>query len=272
MIRLQKYLSDSGVGSRREAENLIATKRIQVNGREAFLGQSVDPENDRVTLDGETVRPPRNRIYIAMNKPRGVICTASDPQGRRTVYHLLPDLPAQVHTVGRLDLMSEGLLILTNDGDLTRELTRSATGIERVYEVKIQGGVPDWALTRLEKGVKLDDGHARASRCVRLRHARTNEWLEVVITEGRYREVRRMFQALGMNVLKLKRVRFGSLSLGRLPIGAVRTLSSKEIEALRENRQKVYKIPKCTLPTSSRPTQAPVDRSTSRQRRSRMKP
>jgi len=256
MIRLQRYLAESGRLSRHEAEQRIAEGRVTVNGTVATPGTMVDPDKDRIKLDMETVRPTRHHLVLMMHKPRGVVCTEKDPEGRRNVNSLLPDLPVHVHSVGRLDLMSEGLLLFTNDGDLTRMLTRAASGIERVYEVKIQGGVPAWALERLERGVNLEDGRARAASCRRLRLARTNEWLEVTMTEGRYREVRRMFQTLGMNVLKLKRVRFGAVRLGKLPVGAVRALTPDEITALTENRppkpERPAKPPKAAKPGKPR--------------------
>jgi 23S rRNA pseudouridine2605 synthase len=236
MIRLQKFLSDAGVASRRESEARIAEGRVTVNGKPAFVGQNVDPEHDRVALDGETVRPTRKRVYLVMHKPRGTMSTADDPKGRPTVYGLLPPLDVKVHSAGRLDFQTEGLLIFSNDGDFTRKLTHPSGGVERVYEVKVQGRLPDWVPARLLAGVTLDDGRARVARIDRLRMAQTNEWLEVVLTEGRYREVRRMFQAVGCNVLKLKRVRFGAVSLGKLPIGATRMLTEAEVEALREGR------------------------------------
>lgn len=236
MIRLQKFLSDAGVASRRESEARIAEGRVTVNGKPAFVGQNVDPERDRVALDGETVRPARKRVYLVMHKPRGTMSTADDPKGRPTVYDLLPPLDVKVHSAGRLDFQTEGLLIFSNDGDFTRKLTHPSGGVERVYEVKVQGRLPDWVPARLLAGVTLDDGRARVARLERLRMAQTNEWLEVVLTEGRYREVRRMFQAVGCNVLKLKRVRFGAVSLGKLPIGATRVLTEAEVEALREGR------------------------------------
>jgi 23S rRNA pseudouridine2605 synthase len=262
MIRLQRYLVEGGQLSRREAEERIAQGRVTVNGTVATPGTLVDPDVDRVKLDMETVRPTRHHIVLMMHKPTGVVCSEKDPEGRKNVNSLLPELPVRVHTVGRLDIMSEGLLLFTNDGDLTRQLTRSASGFERVYEVKIQGGVPDWALERIERGVNLDDGRAQAASCKRLRMARTNEWLEIVMTEGRYREVRRMFQSLGMNVLKLKRVRFGPIRLGKLPTGASRILTPDEVTALTENRApKPQKAPKAQRPargTRSSRAEAPV--------------
>ncbi len=248
MVRLQKFLADAGVASRREAETRITEGRVMVNGRPAFVGQSVDPDHDRVSLDGETVRPSRKRVYLLMHKPRGTMSTTSDPKGRPTVYKLLPPLDVKVHSAGRLDFQTEGLLIFSNDGDFTRRLTHPSSGVERVYEAKIQGKLPDWVPGRLTAGVTLDDGRARAARVESLRMARTNEWVEIVLTEGRYREVRRMFQAVGCNVLKLKRVRFGSVSLDRLPIGATRELTEGEVEALREGRNP---------PLRRRPPEAP---------------
>lgn len=235
MIRLQKYLADSGVASRRQAEAFITEGRVRVNNKAAFLGQSVDPDTDRVTFDGDVVRPARVRLYLAMNKPRETLSSSSDARGRRTVFQLLPELPVRMHTIGRLDFQSEGLLLFTNDGDMTRGLTRPGSLVQRVYEVKIQGKVPDWAILRVTKGVRLDDGMAKAAVCERLRVARTNEWLTVILTEGRYREVRRMFSTLGFNVLKLKRVRFGPINLGKLPLGAVRELSKAEVDAMRDS-------------------------------------
>ena len=232
-LRLQRFMAESGVASRRKAEELIAQGRVEVNGRVAVLGQTVDPERDRVVVDGEGIRRARTHLYLLMNKPKCVICTADDPQGRPTAFSLLPPLPGRVHAVGRLDFNSEGLLLFTNDGDLTRVLTRPSGGVERVYEVKIQGEVPVWAVGKLTRGVVLQDGPARAARCERLRETRSNIWLSLTLTEGRYREVRRMCQAVGLNVLKLRRVRFGPIRLGRLAPGRSRPLTATEVEALR---------------------------------------
>jgi 23S rRNA pseudouridine2605 synthase len=243
MIRLQKFLADSGIASRRQAENLIEEGRVMVNGKLAFLGQAIDPSTDKVTFDGEVVRPVKKRIYLMMNKPKETICTASDPKGRPTVYRLLPPLDVRVHSAGRLDFQTEGLLIFSNDGDFTKRLTHPSSGLERVYEVKIQGLLPEWVPNRLLKGVTLDDGRAKVARISRLRMAQTNEWVEVVLTEGRYREVRRIFAAVGCNVLKLKRVRFGTVSLGRLPIGATRLLTDEEVQSLMEGQNLAPKRP-----------------------------
>lgn len=231
--RLQRFLAEAGVASRRKAERIIAEGRVDVNGCVATLGQSVDPEKDRVMVDGVGIRRSRTKVFVAMNKPRGVLCTADDPQGRPTVYGLLPSLPAPVHSVGRLDFNSEGLLLFTSDGDLTRALTRPRSGVLRIYEVKIQGKVPDWAVKKLLRGVKLGNRPARFKECRHLRATETNNWLEVVLDEGRNREIRRMFDEVGLNVLKLKRVAFGPIQLGRLKTAAIRTLTEDEVQALR---------------------------------------
>jgi len=235
-IRLQRYLADAMGTSRRRAEELVAQGRVAVDGAPAGLGDSVDPEAQRVTVDGERVTARKDRVYLVLHKPRETICSERDPQGRRSVFQLLPPLPVRVHAVGRLDFLTEGLLIFTNDGQLTRELTRRALGIPRVYEVKVQGGVPTWALERLVRGVRLEDGMARAREATPLVRpkVRTNAWVRVVMDEGRYREVRRMFQAMGFQVLKLKRVQFGPIRLGSLPLGAFRHLKEPEVHSLFE--------------------------------------
>lgn len=232
-MRLQRFLAEAGVASRRHAERIIAEGRVDVNGCVATVGQSVDPEKDRVMVDGVGIRRSRVKVYLAMNKPRGVLCTAADPEGRPTVYGLLPKLPAPVHSMGRLDFNSEGLLLFTNDGDMTRTLTHPSTGLLRVYHVKIQGKVPDWAVKKLLRGVMLGRKPARFKACRRVRDTETNSWLEVSLTEGRNREIRKMFEAVGMNVLKLKRVTFGPVRLGRMNNGAVRELTKEEVQALK---------------------------------------
>jgi len=233
-IRLQRFLAD-GLGiSRRRAEELVDQGRVTVNGAPATPGRQVDPAVDRVQVDGERVRRPEQRLYLVLHKPRETICSERDPEGRRSVFDLLPPLPVRVHAVGRLDFQSEGLLLFTNDGRLTRELTRRSRGVERVYEVKVQGGLPPWALERLVRGVRLEDGMARAREAIPLvrPRVRSNVWVRVVLDEGRYREVRRMFQTMGFNVLKLKRVQFGPIRLGSLPVGAFRHLREAEVEML----------------------------------------
>lgn len=244
-IRLQRFLAEAGVASRRKAEELIKQGRVEINGAVAGLGATVDPERDHVFVDGERVRLRRLKVYIMLYKPKGFLCATRDPKGRPTVYSLLPKLAVRVHSVGRLDFQSEGLLLFTNDGELTRALTHPSFRVERVYNVKVQGLVSNTDISRLCKGVRLPDGLARFEACrilrvskprphkgIRKRPKGKNTWLEVTLTEGRYREIRRMFEGLGYNVLKLRRIRFGPLHIGKMKPKQWRFLTDREIEAL----------------------------------------
>ena len=232
VMRLQRFMAMCGVASRRGCEELIREGRVIVNGKTAQIGQTVDPARDRIIFDSTRLGLPKAFLYLMMNKPKGLLCTAKDPEGRPTVYSLLPPLPAPLHSVGRLDFNSEGLLLFTNDGELTAALTHPSRGIERVYEVKIQGDLFDSVLSRINKGIRLEDGPVKLD-CKFIRRAQTNTWWRVTLAEGRYREVRRIFSAIGVNVLKLKRVSFGPIVLGSLKPGATRELSALEIEALK---------------------------------------
>jgi len=213
---------------------LIAEARVEVNGSVAEIGMRVDPDRDRVMVDGVGIRRSKERIYLAMNKPRGVLCSADDPEGRPTVYELLPKLPSRVHSMGRLDFNSEGLLLFTNDGDLTFQTTHPSKGVPREYHVKVQGRIPGKSMVRLRRGIRIGKRPAKFTKCRCLKDTRTNTWLEVTLAEGRNREVRRMFEAVGLNVLKLKRVKFGPIKLGRLKVGGTRPLTDAEVKALRD--------------------------------------
>jgi 23S rRNA pseudouridine2605 synthase len=233
MIRLQKFLSRAGLASRRGGETLIRDGRVRVNGELATEpGVRVDPETDTVELDGRKVElgPP---VWIALHKPRGYVSTRRDPQGRPTLYDLLPDECVGLFHVGRLDVESEGLVLLTNQGDLANRLLHPRYEIDREYRVEVEGRVSAAAVRRLLNGVTLDDGPARARAVKRLRAARSgHSQLAVVLREGRKREVRRMFEAIGHPVQRLLRVRFGPVSLGRLPPGRWRALSRDETGAI----------------------------------------
>ncbi|HVW33786.1 MAG TPA: pseudouridine synthase [Acidimicrobiia bacterium] len=229
--RLQKVLARAGLGSRRACEELIAGGRVEVNGAVAELGQRVDPERDRVTVDGVTLPVRPGLVYYLLNKPAKVVTTASDPQGRPTVLQLVPAEP-RVFPVGRLDWETEGLLLLTNDGELAHGLTHPSRGVPKTYLAEV-GGVPGRAaLRRLREGVELDDGPTAPAR-VRLAQATaTGAALEIVIHEGRNRQVRRMCEAVGHPVRRLVRTRFGPLHDQRLAPGDWRPLSPPEIRAL----------------------------------------
>jgi 23S rRNA pseudouridine2605 synthase len=225
--RLQKVLARGGVGSRRACEELIAAGRVAVNGEVASLGRRVDVASDRVTVDG-TVLPVRpDLVYYLVNKPAGVVSTASDPQGRPTVVGLVPASP-RVFPVGRLDADSEGLIICTNDGDLTLALTHPRFGVGKEYLVEVEGVPSPRAVSRLRRGVDLDDGPTAPARVSRFgRHG-----LRLVIHEGRNRQVRRMCAAVGHPVRRLVRVRIGPVADRSLPPGSWRPLTGDEVKAL----------------------------------------
>lgn len=229
--RLQRALARAGFGSRRSCEELISAGRVKVNGNLATLGDKVDPTRDVVVLNGATVNLDPSVRYLALHKPVGVVTTMRDPQGRRDIREFVPEEP-RVFPVGRLDLDSEGLLLLTNDGDLAEALTHPRYGVEKEYLVEVEGRPTPKHLGALRRGVDLDDGPARAKsvRIVDARGARGQ--LALVMTEGRKREVRRLLEAVGLPVRRLVRVRIGPINLGRLPAGAVRDLTADEVLSL----------------------------------------
>jgi 23S rRNA pseudouridine2605 synthase len=235
--RLHKVLAHAGVASRRAAERMIRDHRVRVNGTLVVeLGTQVDPARDRIEVDGRPLaRGETAHQYIALNKPLGVVSTAHDPEGRPSVVELVHS-QRRLYPVGRLDIDSEGLVLLTDDGELTFRLTHARFGIEKEYHLLVSraGGSVDQSLVdRLRSGVTLDDGPARATRADLLRVTSQGGLLRVVLVEGRQRQVRRMLGALGCSVERLQRVRIGTLQLGELEVGQHRSLRPREIEALR---------------------------------------
>lgn len=231
-VRIQKYLSRAGVASRREAERLVLQGRIRVNGEVILtLGSKVRPGNDKVEFDGKVVGGVSTR-WILFHKPPGVVTTRTDPQGRPTVYDGLPEEMGALRYVGRLDQPTEGLLLLTNEGDLLHKLTHPSFEVEREYQAWVKGAVKPDTLRRLQDGVRLEDGPARATRARILRPVKGGTHLALVLQEGRKREVRRLLEAVGHPVTRLLRVRFGPVRLGQLPAGQWRELTSQEIRAL----------------------------------------
>jgi len=217
-VRLQKALASAGLGSRREIEGWIRGGRVRVNGKPAKLGDRIVP-SDRVRVDGKVVkRQPARKSdlrVIAYNKPEGELVTRHDPEGRRTVFSRLPRLKAgRWIAIGRLDINTSGLLLLTNDGELANRLMHPSHEVEREYAVRILGEVPDEALVRLTTGVELEDGPARFEEIVESGGGGANRWFHVLLREGRNREVRRLWEAAGCRVSRLKRVRFGNVILG----------------------------------------------------------
>lgn len=230
MIRLQKVLADRGVASRRHAEDLIASGRVRVEGEVvATLGTRVPPDA-RIEVDGVATRAATAR-YIALNKPEGVVSTARDDRGRRTVVDLV-GAPERLYPVGRLDADSEGLLLLTNDGEWAERVLHPRYGHEREYEVTVTGELTAQVTTQLRRGVRLEEGLARAERIDVLSRSRTASRLRVVLRTGWKRQVRRMCAAVDLRVTRLVRVRMGGLALGRLRPGEWRELTPKEIADL----------------------------------------
>jgi 23S rRNA pseudouridine2605 synthase len=227
--RLQKVLATRGWGSRRVCEDLIAAGRVSVNGEVAVLGRRVDPEADRVEVDGVPIGVKAGLVYYLLNKPEGVVTTAKDPQGRRTVVDLVPDEP-RVYPVGRLDAATEGLLLLTNDGDLANRIAHPSHGVEKEYLAEVEGHVSAGAVRQLREGIELEDGLTAPAKV-----SQPNPGLlRITIHEGRNRQVRRMCEAVGHPVLRLIRVRIGPLSDRQLRPGQWRELTSDEVKALVE--------------------------------------
>ncbi len=232
--RLQKVLAEAGVASRRAAEGLIREGRVSVNGQVVTeLGVKVDPERDEVAVDGRTLRRPTERVYVMLNKPAGVLSTARDPQGRPTVLHLVAGVGARLFPVGRLDADTEGLLLLTDDGELAHRLLHPRFHVPKTYLAEVRGSLPQAALARLATGVELEDGRTAPAEVRLVRRGAERSVVELTLREGRKRQVKRMLAAVGHPVLTLRRVSFGPLTLGRLPVGSWRRLTRREVEALR---------------------------------------
>jgi len=226
VMRIQRALARAGVASRRHAEQLVAEGRVQINGDVAVTGQSVDPERDLITVDGKPVERPAGYHWIVVNKPPGVLTTRSDPGGRRTVFDLVPPRPGLTY-VGRLDYMTEGVLLLTTDGEAAHKLTHPSNEVERTYVATVRGDGPA-AVRAGRDGVELDDGWVKPLEITAHNLSRGLWELELTIAEGRTREIRRFCAALDLAVERLVRTRFGPVALGQLPSGATRQLSGRE--------------------------------------------
>jgi 23S rRNA pseudouridine2605 synthase len=231
-VRLQKFLADAGVASRRAGEKLIVEGRVTVNGQIVrVLGSKVDPDHDQIVVDGQKVKT-RKKIYIALHKPADYICTRSDPEERRTVMELLPKEWANVFPVGRLDRDSEGLLFLTNDGDFCLRLTHPRYGVRKTYLAVVEGRMESAMLGRLTAGVR-DRGELLKAESVRLIDSNnSHSQVELVMREGKNREIRRLFEVLELPVVRLVRMRIGPIRLGELPVGRWRALTESEIKSL----------------------------------------
>ena len=232
-MRINKFLADKGVASRRHADEMIAAGRVTINGRMATLGENVE-EDDEILIDGQALAVgEKKEEYYIMNKPKGVLCTVSDDRGRKTVIDLLPEGVGRVFPVGRLDYETEGLLILTNDGDLAFRLTHPKTEIPKTYMARIEGTLTEKDLNPIRSGVELDGVLTKKCKAHIVETNKAYTKVHITITEGRNRQVRRMFEAIGKNVEFLKRISLGQLKLTGLDRGQCRALKEDEIAYLK---------------------------------------
>ena len=245
--RLQRVMASAGVASRRECEIIIQEGRVEVDGQIiAKLGHRVDPSKQEIYVDAQKLRIEQLQ-YFMLNKPPGIVSTANDPSGRPRVIDLI-ETNNRVYNVGRLDQSSEGLILVTNDGDLANRLTHPRYGVEKKYHVQVDGQPKPGDLRQLKEGIYISEGRVRASNIRFLKKAGTNSWLEIILDEGRNREIRRMLAAIGHKVRVLKRVSIGPLKLGELPKGAHRQLTPQELRALKRATETTVKKKKKKRP------------------------
>ncbi|HXX74103.1 MAG TPA: pseudouridine synthase [Nitrospiraceae bacterium] len=234
-VRLQKLIAGTGIASRRKAETLIAAGRVTVNGKVVTeLGTKVDPARDHVKVDGKHLSSAQPYVYLMLNKPKHVMSTLDDPGGRPTVKDYLRGVSVRVFPVGRLDFDSEGLMLLTNHGDLAQALLHPRYHVPKTYLIKVRGVLTDDEIRSLERGVQLDDGMTSPAHVKKVKKVEQNSWLELTIREGRKHQVKRMLDTVGHPVLRLIRVKMGPLVLGNLEPGEFRFLEDREANALRE--------------------------------------
>jgi 23S rRNA pseudouridine2605 synthase len=232
MVRLQKFLAEAGVASRRASEQFIVEGRVTVNGETVReLGTKIDPVCDKVAVDGRPLKPKR-KLYVALNKPPGYICTRRDPESRKIISELLPTEWSNLVPVGRLDCASEGLIFLSNDGDFCLKLTHPRYGVRKKYRVTIEGRVDHEIVDKLVKGLMHEGEMLKAERVRILATNNSSSLMEIELAEGKNRELRRMFEVLGRGVIKLQRVQIGKIKLGELRVGRWRTLTESEIKSL----------------------------------------
>lgn len=239
--RIQKIIAAAGIASRRHAEELITAGEVTVNGQVVTeLGTKADPETEHIKVRGKLINPllqRREKVYVLLNKPRGYLSSVSDPEGRPTVLELLPPSLGRLYPVGRLDFNTEGLLLLTNDGDFTNFITAARNKVEKVYEAKVKGVPTESAIERLRRGVTLEDGTRTApAKIRRLGETETNAWFEILLHEGKNQQIRRMFDLIGHSVVKLRRSRIGPLRDDSLKPKKWRKLTAEEVKLLMQKR------------------------------------
>jgi 23S rRNA pseudouridine2605 synthase len=247
--RLQKLIAQAGIASRRHAEELIKAGLVQVNGKVVTeLGSKADPDNDQIKVKGRLITrllQQQEKIYVLLNKPKGYLSSMADPEGRPLVTQLIPSSLGRLHPVGRLDFNTEGLLLLTNDGELTNLITSAKNRIPKVYQVKVKGVPAERAIARLRRGIEIGDGERSAPADVRpIRATDANAWFEVILHEGRNQQIRRMFDAIGHSVTKLRRTRIGPLDDRVLGPGDWRRLSPDEIKRFKKPARPTNRRPK----------------------------
>ncbi len=248
MERLQKLIAAAGIASRRHAEEMIAAGEVTVNGKLVTEpGTKADPQRDHIKVRGRLINPlleSREKFYVLLNKPRGYLTSLADPEGRPLVSELVPHTLGRLHPVGRLDFNTEGLLILTNDGDFTNYITSARNRVAKVYEVKVKGLPPEEAIGRLRRGITLEDGVRTApAEIKKVEESETNSWFEVVLHEGRNQQIRRMFDAIGHSVTKLRRVKIGFLKDERLAPKQWRLLTPAEVARFMSGDKRKRKPP-----------------------------
>lgn len=234
LIRLNKYLADHGIASRRKADEMIDEGRVTVNGRKVFeLGIKINPKKDQVKVGGKIVGAKPQSVYFVFNKPKSVVTSTTDPQGRPTVLDFFKRIRKRIFPVGRLDWDTEGLLLMTNDGDFSNEVANPKSKIPKTYHAKLDGLITQAKMEKLRRGVSIVGGRVNATHIKKLKKGTDKkDWVEITITEGKNRQVRKMFEKVGLDVEKLKRVSIGQLKLGALKSGDYRPLNRKDLEKL----------------------------------------
>ncbi len=232
-IRIQKFISDCGVMSRRKAEEEILNGKISVNGKKAVIGQKVSPTDDIVTYMGKIVERNDKKVYLMLNKPRGYVATLSDEKDRRCVADLVKDVNCRVYPIGRLDYNSEGVLLFTNDGEIANRLIHPKANVEKVYMVRIKGHIEDWQLEKLNGSMVIDGYHLKPVKVTVEDSSGENEVLRFVLHEGRNRQIRKMCEQVNLFITRLKRVSIGKIYLGGLPSGKWRLLTKGEVDYLK---------------------------------------